>query len=347
MAAATAPLLTETPDALLHRLEWQVLRKLDGLLPGPHLTARRGDGLLLEDLRPYQIGDDLRHIDWNLTARHQEPHVRQFAAERDLQAWFLVDASASMQPGGPGGSGAGAWPQALQLVAVLARVLVRQGGRVGALIYRPQAPPSAKAADARRAGPRIERVPAGAGRLQVLCLLSRLLAPLPAAAAAGTATRLGDLLQAADALLRRRSQVFVLSDFISEPGWQAPLGRLALRHDVLALRLAEAPLDISPGLDWLRVEDAETGEQLQLDAGDPGLRVRLQALQQARDSELRAGLAKAGVDVLELDPAEAVLDALLRYIALRRRRPGLTLGRRWQPEAAFAKPATLGPEDRR
>lgn len=323
-ATATTP-LTETPDALLHRLEWQVLRKLDGLLPGPHRTARRGDGLLLEDLRPYQIGDDLRHIDWNLTARHQEPHVRQFAAERDLQAWFLIDASASMQPDGPEGSGGGTWPQALQLVAALARVLVRQGGRVGALVYRPQA--QAKAG-------RIERVPAGTGRLQVLRLLSRLLAPVPTATTP-SATRLGDLLQAADALLRRRSQVFVLSDFISEPGWQAPLGRLALRHDVLTLRLAEAPLDISPGLDWLRVEDAETGEQFQLDAGDPGLRGRLQALQQARDDELRGSFVKAGVDALELDPGEPVLDALLRCIALRRRRPGFTLGRRWQPQAAF------------
>lgn len=313
---ATSP-LTDTPDALLHRLEWQVLRKLDGLLPGPHRTARRGDGLLLEDLRPYQVGDDLRHIDWNLTARHQEPHVRQFAAERDLQAWFLIDASASLQPDGPH---SGAWPQALQLVAVLARVLVRQGARVGAFIYRPQAERP------------IERVPADTGRLQVLRLLSRLLAPVPAAKAA---TRLADLLQTGDAVIKRRAQVFVLSDFISEPGWQAPLGRLALRHDVLALRLAEAPLAFAPGLDWLRVEDAETGEQFQLDAGDPGLGARLQALQQARDADLREGFVKAGVDVLELDPAEPVLDALLRCIALRRRRPGFTLGRRWQPQSAF------------
>ncbi|WP_085317803.1 DUF58 domain-containing protein [Derxia lacustris] len=317
------PATAERPDALLRRLEWTVLRRLDGLLQGEHRTLWRGHGLELADLRLYQPGDDPRHIDWNLTARLDEPHVRLFAEERDATAWLLLDLSASMDRAAAG--------LVLELVALLARVLVRQGCRVGALLYRPQA---ARA---------VELLAPGAGRRQVLRLLDRLQrAP---AGRAPHATALADLLGAADAVARRRSIVFVLSDFLSAPGWQAPLGRLARRHDLTALRLADGIEPLLPGLGQLRFEDAETGELFTADTDAPGFAARLQALTEARDAELWAALAGAGADTLEFTPADDLLDILLRCVDLRRRRPPGVAARRWHkpaPPAGRAHPPSSG-----
>nr|WP_156924485.1 DUF58 domain-containing protein [Derxia gummosa] len=338
---------------MLRRLEWTVLRPLDGLLPGQHRTFWRGHGLELADLRLYQPGDDPRHIDWNLTARTGEPHVRLFAEERELAAWFLVDLSGSVAPARDGGPRAET--VATGFVAVLASVLARQGCRVGALIYRPQAataPRGAAArdrADARRggagegarparadapaatrptlAGAGIEPVPPGAGRRQVLRLLQALRAPV--AAPAPHATELARLLDAAAGSIPRRSLVFVVSDFLGAPGWQAPLGRLARRHDLMAVRVTDATDALLPGLGWVRFEDAETGEQLAVDTDAPGFAARLAALAAERDTAITDALAAAGADTLELAAGDDLLDALLRCIALRQRRPPGLAPRRW------------------
>ncbi|RYY97740.1 MAG: DUF58 domain-containing protein, partial [Comamonadaceae bacterium] len=126
---STAPAAAER---LLQRLEWTVLRRLDGLLQGDHRTLLRGTGIDLADLREYQSHDDVRHIDWNVTARLGEPHVRVFAEDREMTAWFLLDLSPSVDFGPPG--------QAKRdvlagFVAVLARLLTRHGNRVGAVIH--------------------------------------------------------------------------------------------------------------------------------------------------------------------------------------------------------------------
>jgi uncharacterized protein (DUF58 family) len=252
--AAEAMAARADPHALLQRLEWTVLRRLDGLLQGDYRTLARGAGIDLADLREYQAGDDVRHIDWNVSARLQVPHVRQFTEDRDTSAWFLLDLSGSMDFGSVAGAdGDAGAPRSKQAVAqaftaVLARLLTRHGNRVGALLYRHG----------------VEGVlPPRSGRRQVLQLLARLQAPTPARA--GAATQLADLLDQALGLIPRRALVFVLSDFISAPGWAAPLGRLAQRHDVLAVRLYD-PLELAlPELGLLNVQDAESGEQLLLD----------------------------------------------------------------------------------
>ena len=118
--------------ALLRRLEWTVLRRLDGLLQGDYRTLMRGAGLDLADLREYQHHDDVRHIDWNVTARLQQPYVRQFTEDRELSAWFLVDLSASVDFGS---NRLTKRRIARDFVAVLARLLTRHGNRVGALLY--------------------------------------------------------------------------------------------------------------------------------------------------------------------------------------------------------------------
>ena len=205
MDAPTAS--TVSSDALLKRLEWTVIRRLDGVLQGDYRTLFRGAGIDLADLREYQHSDDVRHIDWNVTARLQEPYVRQFTEDRELTAWFLVDLSASVDFGSDTQSKR---ELASAFVGVLARLLTRHGNRVGALLY----------------GNAVDTVfPAKSGRLHVLELLQRMRAR-PVEAAPG-ATNLRDLLIAAQGIVKRRSVVFVVSDFISAPGWEAALGQLA------------------------------------------------------------------------------------------------------------------------
>src|SRR5213079_1670360 len=122
-----------SPERLLERLDWTVLRRLDGLLQGDYRTLFRGFGLDLADLREYQYGDDVRHIDWNVTARLQTPYVRQYHEEREITAWFLVDLSGSVDFGSRETKKTGV---ATEFVGVLARMLTRRGNRVGAIVYR-------------------------------------------------------------------------------------------------------------------------------------------------------------------------------------------------------------------
>lgn len=308
------PPATETTDAtevadseaLLRRLEWTVIRRLDGLLQGDYRTLMRGAGLDLADLREYQHHDDVRHIDWNVTARLQQPYVRQFTEDRELAAWFLVDLSASVDFGSDTRAKRGV---AREFVGVLSRLLTRHGNRVGALLY----------------GTEVDTViPARAGRMHVLHLLSKL-AQRPAEAAPG-ATQLRDLLLAGQRMIKRRCTVFVVSDFISPPGWEQALGELARRHDVTAVRLYD-PLEMElPDLGMVTLRDAETGEQLLVDTHDAGFRRRFAAAAQAREAALLESLAAAGVDTLELATDDDLLDAILRFADLRRQRARLATG---------------------
>jgi uncharacterized protein (DUF58 family) len=287
------------PEAILQKLEWTVLRRLDGVLQGDYRTLFRGFGLDLAELREYQYGDEVRHIDWNVTARLQTPYVREYHEERDLCAWFLLDLSPSLD------FGTRALKQSLSaaFVAALARALTRHGNRVGAMLY-------AAAVD--------DVIPPRSGRRQVLFLLHRLMSR-PAPRRPGE-THLGELLRAARGVLGRRSLVFVVSDFISAPGWEQPLAQLARRHEVLAVPVRD-PLERElPDLGGLTVEDAETGEQLFVDTHDAAFRERFFQAGIRRQEELRAAFARAGVDALELSTDDDLAAALLRFAALRKRR---------------------------
>jgi uncharacterized protein (DUF58 family) len=300
-----------TPDQLLRQLEWTVIRRLDGLLQGDYRTLWRGAGLDLADLRTYQHGDDVRHIDWNVTARLLEPHVRQFTEDRELTAWFLLDLSGSVDFGSDERTKLSV---SEGFVAVLARLLTRHGNRVGALLY----------------SNRVDgMLPARASRNHVLELISRMRtppAPPPRRARRRGAqppprqTVLADLLRSAETLIRRRSMVFVVSDFISTPGWHEPLARLARRHEVLAVRLYD-PLELKlPDVGLVTLEDAESGEQLFIDTNDPAFRARFEALTAQHEADLRVALGQAQVDTLELATHDDLLESLLRFVALRRQR---------------------------
>ncbi|HEX7054473.1 MAG TPA: DUF58 domain-containing protein [Burkholderiales bacterium] len=289
------------PEAVLRRLEWTVIRRLDGLLHGDYRTLFRGFGLDLADIREYQYGDDVRHIDWNVTARLQAPYVREYHEDREVTAWFLLDLSRSIDFGSAQKKAA----VSAEFVAVLARLLTSHGNRVGAMFY----------------GADVEAViPARAGRRHVLHLLHRM-SDRPALPE-GRGTDLEAFLRAAIRTLRRRSLVFVVSDFISESAWQRPLLQLAQRHEVIAVRLHD-PLEAElPDLGLVVFQDAETGEQLFVDTHDPRFRRRFAELANERENSLREAFAQAGVDALELATDVDLVDTVIRFAALRKRRAG-------------------------
>jgi uncharacterized protein (DUF58 family) len=303
-------------DALLRRLEWTVIRRLDGLLQGEYRTLFRGVGVDLIDLREYQVHDDVRHIDWNVTARLQVPHVRVYTEDRNLTAWFLLDLSASI---GFGSSERHKKDVSAQFVAVLARLLTRRGNRVGALLY----------------GSAVDTVlPPRSGREQVLHLLRRL-GQRPPPPQGPTSTDLRALLQAAGRIAKRRALIFVVSDFISQPGWEKALAHLAQRHEVIAIRLTD-PLERElPAVGLATLQDAESGEQIVVDTLDPKLRARFAALVRERDEALLEAFGHAGVPALELATDDDLLNALLRFAELRRRQRS--------PAAGGALPAHLRP----
>jgi uncharacterized protein (DUF58 family) len=336
-AASGQPLATS--DQLLRRLEWNVIRRMDGLLQGDWRTMMRGGGIDLADLREYQMHDDVRHIDWNVTARLQQPHVRLFLEDRDLTAWFLLDLSGSVHFGS---SEVSKLAVSSAFVATLARVITRHGNRVGALMY----------------GREVDgMLPPGSTRLHVLNLLERMRRPARVAAAptdrkarrkgepeapAG-GTSLLDLLHTAEGVIRRRSLVIVASDFISQPGWEPALARLARRHDVVAVRLLD-PMEMAlPDVGFVTLEDAETGEQLFVDAADPAFRERYAALAAQQEAQLRQALGESGADTLELATDDDVLDAMLRFADLRRQRARLKTPTRFP--AAFRRAEAASPAE--
>lgn len=292
------------------------MRRLDGMLHGDYRTLFRGFGLDLADLREYQYHDDARHIDWNVTARLQSPYVRVYNEDREVTAWFLLDLSPSIDFGSQVKKGS----VSIEFVTLLARLLTRHGNPVGALFY----------------GDNVDTViPPRSGRRHVLHILHKILTR--SAGAASTTTDLGEFLRGALRLAQRRSLLFVVSDFISAPGWARPLAHLAQRHEVIAVRLYD-PMEMDlPDLGLLPLRDAETGEQIFVDTHDRAFRERYNALAEQRENELRAGLGQAGVDTLELSTNDDLVDAILRFADLRKRRGQLSAGGRL--------PAHLGGSD--
>jgi uncharacterized protein (DUF58 family) len=294
---------TLTPERLLRQLEWRVVRRLDGRLQGDYRTVFRGEGLDFTNLREYEPGDDLRHIEWNVTARMDTPYVREYVEDREVTAWLLLDRTASM------GFGPVDRQKSLVLAEIattIAHVLARGGNRVGAAFFDGA----------------VEVVPPAQGRNQVLRITRALLAE-PAETTRprdGTTTDLGVLLRSAIGLARRRSLLLVVSDFISQPGWERPLALLNRRHDVVAIRVVDPRESELPDVGMVYVQDAETGEQIFVDTGDPVFRARLSQAARARDEELVASTRRAGVDLHTVSTDDDLVRALVRISELRRRR---------------------------
>ncbi len=292
-----APASTQTPERILQRLDWQVIRKLDGLLQGDYRSLFYGFGVDFADLREYQPEDDIRYIDWNVTARMDAPYVRQYMEDREITAWFLLDLSPSVD------FGAAENPKRqvlIDFVTTLARLLTRHGNRVGAIFYCSK----------------IERtIPAGGGRKQVLRLVNDLLKQPYRARA--PFTDLAPLFSGGLNAIRRRTLVFVVSDFISAPGWERPLGMLNRRHEVIAVRLWDPREVTLPDIGLAVMEDAETGEQVTVDTHDPRFRARYEVAARQRETALAETFKQAGVDVISLSTEEDLVRAIVRFATLR------------------------------
>jgi len=289
-----------TPDRILQRLDWQVIRRLDGLLQGDYRTLFYGYGVDFADLREYQPEDDIRYIDWNVTARMNTPYVRQYVEDREITGWFLLDLSPSMDFGTVHSLKR---TVLIDFVTTLARLLTRHGNRVGAMFY----------------GSRVERtIPARGGRIQVLRLVNDLLKQPRSPNA--PFTDLTPLLEAGLSSIKKRSLIFIISDFICAPGWERALNLLNRRHEVLAIRLWD-PREVElPDIGPIIMEDAETGEQLYVDTHAGEFRRRFREAARRREAELSEAFKRSGVDTLSLSTDEDMVRAIVRFAALRQQR---------------------------
>lgn len=293
------PPVSSTPEAVLRRLQWTVLRRLEGRIQGDYRTVLRGQGIDVADLREYEPGDDVRHIDWNLSARMDIPYVRTYNEDRELTAWLLLDRSASMDFGHTDR------PKDVvlqELATTFARVMTRRGNLVGAILYNN----------------RVEKTfPPRSGRNHVLRLTSELMKP---SVSTGTSTSLAELVTVAAKTIKRRSLVILISDFISEPGWERPLANLSQRHDVVAVRLYDPREQELPDAGLIVVEDAETGELLSVDTSDPEFRRRFADVTRLRDETVATGAKQARVDLHAISTEDDLVACLVRIVELRRRR---------------------------
>ncbi len=288
----------------MQRLDWEVIRRLDGLLQGDYRSLFYGYGVDFADLREYQPEDDIRYIDWNVTARMDTPYIRQYAEDRDITAWFLLDLSPSVDFGTVQTQNLKR-TMLIDFVATIARLLTRHGNRVGALFAG--------------GGNRIEQtIPARGGRIQVLRLVNDLLKQPRLAHA--PFTDLTPLLEGGLHAIKRRSLVFVVSDFISAPGWERPLSLLNRRHEVLAVRLWD-PREIElPDIGLIVMEDAETGQQLYVDTHDRKFRARFAEAARKREAGLKDAFKHAGVDALSLSTEDDLVRAIVRFATQRQQR---------------------------
>jgi uncharacterized protein (DUF58 family) len=295
----------QASEALLSRLDLTIARRLEGLLQGDHKSPFRGAGLDLADLREYQFHDDVRRIDWNVTARTQIPHVREYIEDREVTAWFLLDMSPSIDFESVSVSKRAVLTD---FTALLCRFLARRGNRAGALLF-------SSGVDT--------VIPARSGRRQIHVILDALSRHRPGRPAP---TDLAHALRDAARMIRKRALIFIVSDFISPSGWERSLGRLASRHDVIAVRLSD-PFEVRmPNLGLLTFQDSETGEQVFVDTHDPNFRRRFAEAAEAREEELHAIFGNAGVDAIELSTEDDVADAVLRFADMRKNRAKLSAG---------------------
>jgi uncharacterized protein (DUF58 family) len=304
-ASASAPrvvaLGASAPERVLQRLDWTVIRRLDGLLQGDYRSLFRGNGVDFADLREYEYGDDIRHIDWNVTARMDTPYIREFLEDREITAWFLLDLSPSVDFGSIAAEREKR-SVLVDVVTTLARVLTRHGNRVGAVFYSGS----------------VERtIPARGGRVQVLRLINDLQGHPRHSAA--PFTDLSPLLDAGQRWIKGRSLVFVISDFISVPDWERALEGLTRKHEVIAIRLYDRREVELPDVGPMLLDDAETGEQLYVDTHDPAFRRRYAEAAAKREATLDAAFRRAGVDAVALATDEDLVTAIVRMAARRKR----------------------------
>ncbi|HET8929865.1 MAG TPA: DUF58 domain-containing protein [Acidimicrobiales bacterium] len=286
-------------DEILRRLELTVAHRLDGLLHGDHLGLVPGHGSELGETRGYVAGDDVRRIDWNVTARMQTPYLRSTIADRELETWVVLDRSGSLNFGTAQCTKA---DLALAATGAIGFLTAHTGNRIGALFVDPGS----------------DRViPARGGRGHLMQILRLIAAAAPPTE--GTVD-LARSLERLAPMLHRRGLVVVISDFLSDADWKRPLRLLATRHEVLAIEIVDPrELDL-PDVGAVALYDPETGRSIRVDTSSTTLRARYRAAAEAQRAEMAATLRGAGVEHLQLRTDRDWVKDLVRYVALRRRR---------------------------
>lgn len=291
MALTTAELFKKA-----RKIEIAARRLVDEQLAGQYHSVFKGRGLIFSDVRPYYAGDDIRTIDWNITARMNFPHVKQFVEERDRTVNLMIDMSAS---GYFGSRGASKRDLAAELAAVVAFSAIKNNDRVGLYIVTDK----------------VERfVPPKKGRRHVLRVIGEILAFEPTS----RGTDLAEGLDLLGKIARRRSVVFLVSDFLSE-GWEQAMRIARQRHELVPVVVGDPLESALPAVGLLALEDLETGEVVELDtSGRAGQEFARRARAHARERE--QALRRLNVDIVEIQTDQPYVDALIAFFKARAKR---------------------------
>lgn len=259
------------------RLEIRTRRLVDGLLQGAYHSIFKGRGIEFSEVREYMYGDDIRSIDWNVTARMNHPFVKEFIEERDLSVLFLFDVSAS----GEFGSERRKRDSAIEMAASLAFAAMRNNDNVGLALFTD----------------RIEKfVPLRKGRRHVLKVIREMLYFKPQ----NKTSDLNKPLKYIANVLKKRAIVFIISDFLYERNYRRILKTLNARHDCIAININDIREHEIPDIGFIELEDEETGEQMLVDTSDPEFREEYAALVRKRNNENKRFMSRLGVDSIQL-----------------------------------------------
>ena len=281
----------------IRQIELRTVRLVEDLMAGQYHSVFKGRGMDFDEVREYQPGDEVRRIDWNVTARTGVAHIKKYVEEREMTVMILVDASAS--------SGTGSVSQskrelAAELAAVLAFSAISNNDKVGALLFTDGAE---------------KYIRPGKGRRHVLRLISEVLTYQPAR----RGTNLTTALQHINRALSRRAVVFVISDFMDE-GFERALKVTSRKHDLIAVPIVDASERALPDLGWIAFEDAETGEVVEFNTGDPKARAKFAEVAEDRLARLRRTFRRSGLDTIEAQTDQPYLRSLMQFFENRLRR---------------------------
>ncbi|MDH2425447.1 DUF58 domain-containing protein [Sphaerisporangium sp. TRM90804] len=306
-------------EPVLRRLELSIVRRLDGLLQGDHLGLLPGPGSEPADARAYAPGDDVRHMDWNVTARMSEPHVRDMVADRELETWVLLDASASMD------FGTGLMEKrdlALAAVAAVGFLTDRTGNRVGAHILH---------------GGGVRRVPARSGRPRLLSLLNAV-SRLPRVPPGGPSRPLGTAIEELRRSLRRRCLAVVVSDLLDDPAtWEGPLRLLGVRHQVLVVEVVDPRELTLPDVGVLTLTDPETGRRREVSTASARLRERYAQAAARQRGAIGEAVRRSGAAHMRLRTDRDWIRDVVTHVMTQRRLAGAA------PAMSAARRAPGGP----
>jgi uncharacterized protein (DUF58 family) len=283
------------PEALLRALDVNIGRRIEGLLAGDYRSTLHGEGTELAQVRPYVPGDDVRQMDWAVTARTGEPHVRVQLAERVLVTWLVLDTSASMHFGTADRRKADV---AEGVAIAVGHVATRRGNRLGLVTFGNHSP---------------RGTPPRQGRMALIGLLSALRGEEESAERAG-ATSLGGALRRTGSLARQRAVIVVVSDFRGPLDWRRPLLELAGSHEVVAVEIRDPREQELPNAGALWLVDPETGRQLRVDTRSERLRARFAAAAADERALVAKTLAGAGARHVVLSTSGDWLRTLAVYL---------------------------------